>query len=1186
MQKHTSRIFRICLSVLYAIALIAAQVAPAAAKPHTASASMNVSFVGGGTIHLVFSSWSEAKNLTLTILGGEANNGDLVIPYNTTHYRLTGFSPNSVVYFINKEDGVTLATANTSSFHGTMMYSEVFDSVTLTAQGDEPNGDVIVPELTSLSIINSTVRGSLAVSTQGNASLHIDQTSVENNAAFSNQGSKTGSGIKVENSTFGGFVSLAGGVLFDKNEVRSGIFFNQPSGATVQNNLLEGPIYYDCYALDPSTCDWNAGPFPTILGNSFLGNEAFRVSLAVSIPVQHVGSNYYGDPNAVNNSVTSPYVHRVFLKEREALNISNGHIVMDAIASYGDTIKKLKPGFESVHLNSYLIGQNSIDHKNTSWTGMMERKTLLSIDLGTSYATLSGVRVIVHFNGKDYVKSNINLRHTITDCNDRDSGKCTIDFELDPVPYADISSVSVPISAEVDLSDVPGSTYTTLIPIITDTVGFYSPPARPLRIDVVPVDTSVFCSGKADPSGVINELKAYLPAMFSVRKQDVDVRLRSRYTYNCVNPLAALSPALIAGGAMAEVAAIDKLDNGASADLIVVVMPYNSMKSLITTDVEGMSLHWMNGVVLVNPAARNAELHEIGHWAGLALSPEQYEQYKPNGLPLRDTTVYDPDGKNAEYMAAQIQHFTSPGYYGWREDKIYDIMSNQTSVWPLYDSAGAIQTAIYNKVGYKGASSLVPASIPAASGSLVQPSGTTRTAYFYGTTYFNTAGSGENNYFIRPDSLHMIDLTGMGVDPGDSPEKSDSIYTRRTYNLLGFDASGALIYHAPFYTYLDNNYGITHNIARGFIYHTMQIPDNVKRVMMTDAPENGNQVYLDVSATNTVNSQFTSPAAGSTLAGASVTLTWTNPSAHLLHLLTYSADNGLTWNSLGLLPFEGSSVEILTAALPATGQLAFRLITTDGFSHAEDQVSNLTLNNRLPEVTILSPQAGTQVAPGTEISLTARVTDLEDGPIYTGTWTSNIDGDLGQGANLEHVTLSSGTHALTFTTQDSAGVSVQSQVTITVGAVSQVDLQLDARAISLSYLHMDPVLPLHALTAGTDYTLTVAMHGAGIDTTPTLDLYVKPSGGAETLLSSQVVTLPAFVDTSMTASFNTAVSGEYTFRAVLTSTTPPDSNAANNQATLEISGLPKTYSSIFTVFDQRFITITSPGSRPPMKWAR
>ena len=86
-----------------------------------------------------------------------------------------------------------------------------------------------------------------------------------------------------------------------------------------------------------------------------------------------------------------------------------------------------------------------------------------------------------------------------------------------------------------------------------------------------------------------------------------------------------------------------------------------------------------------------------------------------------------------------------------------------------------------------------------------------------------------------------------------------------------------------------------------------------------------------------------------------------------------------------------------------------------------------------PTVTITSPADGATVGSGASISFAGTATDAEDGDISANlTWTSNLDGSIGSGANFS-ATLSDGTHTVTASVTDSGGNTSSDTVTVTVG---------------------------------------------------------------------------------------------------------------------------------------------------------
>jgi hypothetical protein len=112
-----------------------------------------------------------------------------------------------------------------------------------------------------------------------------------------------------------------------------------------------------------------------------------------------------------------------------------------------------------------------------------------------------------------------------------------------------------------------------------------------------------------------------------------------------------------------------------------------------------------------------------------------------------------------------------------------------------------------------------------------------------------------------------------------------------------------------------------------------------------------------------------------------------------------------------------------------------RSLETDDKAGAEHLYpSSGTISNRAPVVTVSSPSSGATYAPTTTITLAATATDAEDGDITSRIkWTSSVSGLLGTGGLLKLV-LPSGSHTLTASATDSAGVTSRQSVTISVSS--------------------------------------------------------------------------------------------------------------------------------------------------------
>jgi hypothetical protein len=89
--------------------------------------------------------------------------------------------------------------------------------------------------------------------------------------------------------------------------------------------------------------------------------------------------------------------------------------------------------------------------------------------------------------------------------------------------------------------------------------------------------------------------------------------------------------------------------------------------------------------------------------------------------------------------------------------------------------------------------------------------------------------------------------------------------------------------------------------------------------------------------------------------------------------------------------------------------------------------------NLAPSVSISSPSNGASINSGDSVTLSGSATDPEDGNLSGQiSWSSNLDGNLGSGANVA-ATLSDGNHTLTASVTDSAGATSSDSVNVTVG---------------------------------------------------------------------------------------------------------------------------------------------------------
>ncbi len=162
----------------------------------------------------------------------------------------------------------------------------------------------------------------------------------------------------------------------------------------------------------------------------------------------------------------------------------------------------------------------------------------------------------------------------------------------------------------------------------------------------------------------------------------------------------------------------------------------------------------------------------------------------------------------------------------------------------------------------------------------------------------------------------------------------------------------------------------------------------------------------------------------------------------LRYLLRYSPDGGQQWHVLRM-DLAGNSLELderLLAGLPGSDQGVLEIVANDGFDTAYAQVTGLRLDDRPPQVQILTPQEGDRFQDdGGRLIFQAQAWDLEDGVLQDEalTWSSDRDGELGQGSQLalDADELRPGTHVLRVTARDSAGHSNSEAVTIEIVAL-------------------------------------------------------------------------------------------------------------------------------------------------------
>ena len=183
-------------------------------------------------------------------------------------------------------------------------------------------------------------------------------------------------------------------------------------------------------------------------------------------------------------------------------------------------------------------------------------------------------------------------------------------------------------------------------------------------------------------------------------------------------------------------------------------------------------------------------------------------------------------------------------------------------------------------------------------------------------------------------------------------------------------------------------------------------------------------------------------------AGSTQTLAWSGDDGDgdsLSYSVLYSADSGQSWELL-VSEWLTPSLELPVDALRGSNDARFRVVATDGINIGFDESDvAITIPNKAPEVTIISPFTGLTIGPGELAVLYGSASDLEDGSLADEAmvWSSNLQGDLGVGSSIPVNTLGAGNHTLTLTARDAQGISSSASVNVFVGVKLYLPLMME-----------------------------------------------------------------------------------------------------------------------------------------------
>jgi len=167
-------------------------------------------------------------------------------------------------------------------------------------------------------------------------------------------------------------------------------------------------------------------------------------------------------------------------------------------------------------------------------------------------------------------------------------------------------------------------------------------------------------------------------------------------------------------------------------------------------------------------------------------------------------------------------------------------------------------------------------------------------------------------------------------------------------------------------------------------------------------------------------------------------------------------------------------------------------------------------------VTILAPLSDAIIEAGEEITFSGSATDFQDGELSDDSlvWTSNKDGEIGEGEEFTRDDLSEGEHTITLTATNSLGEKTTVSITITIGegtptttttppVVSTTTIEVDERLESNCYNW--PEEEFSTTNNSGDVTVSLNEGDAAVDFT------LKDTSGQSYTLSALLATKPVLM---------------------------------------------------------------------------
>jgi hypothetical protein len=1033
-------------------------VAMLAALPGLAANVIDAPFLAPDRAHLRFDGLSPAAGTTAVraVLGRGDERHILGSGSTEVHglARLSGLSPG--------EWGAAIeATVVDSAYDPPRTRTNVLVSRSFTLRTNEIRGTLLVDES-----FEAPAGPALIVNLDGHA-LTVANGSL---SAFAVEGAGS---VSFRNLTLESEGAIGGALTeFDHCVVRSSTWRPTTFGAlpapagrlTLRNSEFHAPV--ELLAARPLTLTENVfmkavqfrgdGWTDTeVRFNSFYGLDALLGDDGVppSNPIR-IGANFFGDPIGPNAFAFG--LHRGGTVQTYAFRVQAG--AADRSQAYHRRFRPRDPALKAEIVRSEVrFGQNVATAARSATINAL-RPTLVTVDLVPNLPVVRGAKVYAKIGDTEYLPAApAELHH--------DLGELTTAGEP-PSRAAAAGALTCNIILPPDLPTTTNlfGTVSTEVAVFLDTTGitnYVSPgePARqlasftlypvryarhPLRILVAPVRFALtgspitakdFSQYDPDIGPTLDALRRFGPALLPLRAEEMTVvphpylrfgreqvnRLDAQFWTTCLLSLADFLQG-----------ELDSFNRSAAEnprlqfDRVIGVVPAGLLNSA-GNKIEGFNANFSSTACVVDESKPLAALHELLHSFGINNLVEEYDYYGTpaynSGYPMVDT-AFLPEatlatGPQPDFARnlPRIYHFAA--YSGF-----FNLMGCKYPIWINPDTLESLRGKLtfLTKAGSAAGSPALHAATPAHSPT---PPGYRRILL---TGQYTRSGSAWPfdasvlRYTLLPGTMAAEDVTGLFPNPIPSPNSGKS----ESFGFRMFDRTGAPIFTPRIPAILLSD-PMPLESPTGHFRQTVDLPPETVRFRL-EAPDGASPPLLEVDGAVPLDVRIVSPASGSTFAGPLAVVVAANKS-NLIHRVGWRASGGTgDWSPI-LGSVRGTRFEIGAEFTEVPGTFDLRIRSSDGLSFVENTLTGLSVPDRSPRVEILSPAAAAAV--GSFVSLVARATDPEDGPLTRGTWRSSAQGALGTGDALE-VRLTPGPHRLVHAVTDHAGHAVEASVDVTV----------------------------------------------------------------------------------------------------------------------------------------------------------